>query len=118
LQVNKVQIAETRADEEHRPFLRFRFFHPSSVRDIHNKMGTRQEEQKLSALPLGANGRVTALIDDVQARRRLNDLGIVEGTLIRALYQSPSGDPRAYLVRGTVIALRADTADKIILNPM
>ena len=34
-------------------------------------------------------------------------------TEIRCLYSSPSGDPTAFLVRGTVVALRRRDADRV-----
>lgn len=43
-------------------------------------------------------------------RRRLLDLGLIEGTKVEAVQKSPSGDPIAYLIRGAVIALRAEDA--------
>lgn len=46
-------------------------------------------------------------------RRRLMDLGIVPGTVVEALMRSPSGDPTAYRVRGTTIAIRRRQADDI-----
>ena len=49
-------------------------------------------------------------------RRRLLDLGIIEGTEIKPLYKSPSGNPTAYQVRGTVIALRSDISGKIMVS--
>ena len=48
--------------------------------------------------------------------RRLFNLGIIEGTEIEALYTSPFGDPTAYLIRGTVFALRKDAAEKITVE--
>ena len=41
-------------------------------------------------------------------RRRLLDLGLVHGTNIQALFKSPIGNPIAYEVRGTTIALRKE----------
>ncbi|NTU65007.1 MAG: ferrous iron transport protein A, partial [Chloroflexi bacterium] len=46
-------------------------------------------------------------------RRRLLDLGIVPGTVVRAEIASPSGDPIAYRVRGALIALRREQSDFI-----
>ena len=46
-------------------------------------------------------------------RRRLLDLGLVPGTLVRAEFTSPSVDPVAYRVRGALIALRTQQADMI-----
>ena len=41
------------------------------------------------------------------------DLGLVPGTRIQALRQSPGGDPVAFNIRGAVIALRLDTASQV-----
>ena len=44
------------------------------------------------------------LKDDM--RRRLFDIGFTEGTEITCVGKSPGGDPMAFLVRGSVFALR------------
>ena len=41
------------------------------------------------------------------------DLGIVPGTIIEPEMNSPGGDPTAYRIRGTLIALRHEQADLI-----
>jgi Fe2+ transport system protein FeoA len=41
------------------------------------------------------------------------DLGVVPGTTIEAVMRSPSGDPTAYRLRGTVIAIRRSQAERI-----
>ena len=46
-------------------------------------------------------------------RRRFLDLGILPGTAVEAAMVSPSGDPTAYRVRGTLLALRREQADYI-----
>jgi DtxR family transcriptional regulator, Mn-dependent transcriptional regulator len=46
-------------------------------------------------------------------RRRLLDLGFVAGTEVAAEMVSPGGDPTAYRVRGTLIALRREQANLI-----
>ena len=52
---------------------------------------------------------------DIQGelKRRFYDLGIIEGTDIEVLYRSPFKDPTAYKIRGTVIAIRKEDAEKI-----
>ena len=47
--------------------------------------------------------------------RRLRELGFVPGNMVRALFRAPSGDPTAYAVCGTVIALRRSEAENILL---
>lgn len=46
-------------------------------------------------------------------RRRLMDLGVLPGTLVEAEFISPGGDPTAYRVRGTLLALRHEQANFI-----
>ncbi len=48
--------------------------------------------------------------------RRAGDLGLTEGTKIICVHQSPSGDPRGYLIRGAVMALRNQDASKILVR--
>ena len=48
-------------------------------------------------------------------RHRLLDLGILPGTIIRAEFASPSGDPMAYRIRDALIALRLDQAKLILI---
>ncbi len=46
-------------------------------------------------------------------RRRLLDLGLVKGTNIKAVFKSPIGNPIAYEIRGTTIALRKEDSKLI-----
>lgn len=73
-------------------------------------------EIPLDQLPPGRKANVAALTSDGSARRRMLDLGIIDGTEIESLYKSPSGNPVAYLIRGAVIALRSDVSEKIIVS--
>lgn len=45
--------------------------------------------------------------------RRLWDLGFTKGTRVEAVQASPSGDPVAYRVRGTIFAIRKKDAQEI-----
>lgn len=73
-------------------------------------------EISLNQLPIGRKAKVEALTSDGVTRRRMLDLGVVDGTEIEPLYKSPSGNPVAYLIRGAVIALRSDVSEKIIVS--
>lgn len=50
-------------------------------------------------------------------RRRLLDLGIVPGAEIRYTYDGPIGATRAYEVYGTIVALREEQYEQIIVTP-
>ena len=51
-----------------------------------------------------------------ESRRRLLDLGFVKGATIKIDLTNPLGDPNAYLIKGTSIALRKDQAAKILIK--
>jgi Fe2+ transport system protein FeoA len=56
---------------------------------------------------------VVALSSDGLNRRRMMDLGILPGARIEIEMSSPLGDPVAYRVRGSVVALRKEQARQI-----
>ena len=70
----------------------------------------------LSQLPLNKYGYIQELKCDGNLRRRLLDLGLVKGTKITPVLISPSKDPRAFEVRGTIIAIRREDAKNILIN--
>lgn len=67
----------------------------------------------LSSLPIDTYGEVIDLNCKGMIRRRLLDLGIVKGTRIVPILKSPSGEPTAFSIRGSIIALRKEDADLI-----
>lgn len=72
----------------------------------------------LSSLKCGSGAVVRALCTQGAMRRRLMDIGFVPGSPVRALFRSCSGDPVAYLVHDTVIALRREDSQTILIEPM
>jgi DtxR family Mn-dependent transcriptional regulator len=75
--------------------------------------------ESLDALKPGQSGQVIALSPRLRGadRRRMMDLGILPGTMIHAEMNGPSGDPKAYRIRGALIALRHEQAQLIRINP-
>ena len=69
----------------------------------------------LSILGPGDRGQVMELSPRLRGaeRRRILDLGVLPGTEISAELVSPAGDPTAYRIRGALIALRKEQADRI-----
>ncbi|GAB4570744.1 MAG: FeoA family protein [Anaerolineae bacterium] len=67
----------------------------------------------LDMLHPGQQAVVKRLTSTGLERRRMMDLGIVPGSLIRVEMLSPLGDPAAYLIRGAVVALRKSQARQI-----
>ena len=72
----------------------------------------------LSKLPDGAAADIVALDPTFRgfARRRLLDLGFTPGARIRSELTTFSGDPRAYRLRGTTIALRREQSDRVLVK--
>jgi DtxR family Mn-dependent transcriptional regulator len=88
------------------------------------------EQRRPTPRPAGAR-RLTDLADREAAevleigqacqgysRRRLLDLGLTPGTRIEAALRNPFGEPRAYRLRGTTIALRKRQTDQIWVKPV
>lgn len=67
----------------------------------------------LCELMPGESGIVCGLEESGEAIGRLRDIGVIEGTKVKALQKSPLGDPTAYLIRGAVFAIRREEGRKI-----
>lgn len=68
----------------------------------------------LTELPRGERAVIKELVSSDEMRRRLQDLGMIEGTEVECVGKSPLGDPAAFLIRGAVIALRSEDSDMIL----
>ena len=72
----------------------------------------------LSGVRVGQSAAVACLDASGPMRRRLLDLGLTAGAQVECLHRSPWGDPAAYAVRGTVIALRDSDSKNITVVPL
>lgn len=71
----------------------------------------------LKDLKQGQTAKVKSLLSTGNIRRRLQDIGLIEGTEVECLQKSPAGDPVAYLIRGAVIAIRSeDSVNVLVMN--
>jgi len=70
----------------------------------------------LNELKLYETGFIKELKCNTVVKRRLLDLGLIEGTKITPIFVSPSGDPTAFEVRGSVIAIRIEDTKLIFLK--
>jgi ferrous iron transport protein A len=74
----------------------------------------RAKISRLSDSEVGERFRIAKLeINDTIMKRRLLDLGFVPGCEVTVLQKSPLGDPTAYRVCNTTIALRKEESDHI-----
>ena len=79
-------------------------------------MDRTEPERPLSALRCGECGVVQTVKTGGSLRRRLQDLGLICGTKVECVGVSPLGDPIAFRIRGTVIALRRNDAGTVFLH--
>lgn len=75
---------------------------------------------RLSSLPFGACAEVLELDEECRgfSRRRLMDLGMTAGAVVEPALENTFGDPRAYRLRGTTIALRDLQAGQVWVRPV
>lgn len=77
-----------------------------------------KEKCSLNELPLNTN----AVIDSINCKEniinRIYDFGITEDSIIRPVFKSPFGDPTAYLIKNTIVALRNADSSYIIVTPI
>ena len=69
----------------------------------------------LDDLKIGTSAIIKSLTSSNLERRRMLDFGLIPNAKITALYKSPFNNPTAYLIKGTVIALRNEDAKKILI---
>lgn len=70
----------------------------------------------LNELPINHTAKIENLNCHGNIRRRLLDLGIIKGSKITPVLKSPSGDPTAFEIRGSIIALRKEITELIEVN--
>ncbi|MCC6164820.1 MAG: metal-dependent transcriptional regulator [Acidobacteria bacterium] len=84
----------------------------------HDVLAGEDDTVRLSDVAHEEEASVVSLSPACQGftRRRLLDLGFTPGTRVRPVLESFAGDPRAYRVRGTTVALRHDQARHVTVR--
>lgn len=67
-------------------------------------------------LKKGEEAKVNELLNDENMKRRLLDLGLSKDCKVRCVSISPLKDPKAYLIKGSVIAIRKEDSEKVIIT--
>lgn len=80
-----------------------------------NKGGQENEKTLADLLP-GERAAVLKLNLTGRLRRRLMDIGLIEGTEVECVGISPLGDPSAYLIRETVVAIRHSDGQGVLIG--
>lgn len=67
-------------------------------------------------LDVGQKCRIDEILIYDSLRRRLIDIGLTPKSVVECVEKSPLGDPKAFLIRGAVIALRKEICEKITVG--
>ncbi len=67
----------------------------------------------LNQVSSGQSAKIIDINSPDDIKRRLMELGMIRGGVIKPVFSAPAGDPVAYEIKGTLIALRAETASLI-----
>jgi len=100
-------------------FAVFRFFirfnMQSDVKKAHDRKRAHPA-RNLTELQRGEEGILERLDLPEDDARRLMELGFLPGHAVTPAHSAPGGDPRVFRVDGSEVALRRDTARKLILR--
>ena len=70
----------------------------------------------LRDLKIGESGKVLTIGGEKVLRRRLLEMGITPRTVVTVKKIAPMGDPIELLLRGYVLSLRLEDAEKIMVK--
>ena len=83
---------------------------------VHIYAPVKEMIRRMNELSPGDFGIVVDNLSENSLRRRFLDIGLINGALIECVGKSPFGDPKAYLIKGAVIAIRGTDSEKITVN--
>lgn len=78
--------------------------------------GKKRAPAHLGELRCGEQGVLDRLDLPADISRRLMELGFVPGNPVVATLSAPGGDPRIFRVDGAEVALRRETAERLLLR--
>jgi len=70
----------------------------------------------LNELEKGKKAIVKEIELEGSIKRRLLDIGLIKGSMVECILESPLKDPKAYWIRGALIAIRSNDAKKIFIE--
>jgi len=68
---------------------------------------------RLNNLKPGKKALIKNLLLNNKERKRISDLGFIQGALIETAYKAPLNSPIAFNIKGSLIALRTNDSSKI-----
>lgn len=92
---------------------------PVRKREQHRWRGGQNKAKSgpanLDELPLGASGTVMAITGERKLRRRLMEMGLLEGSRLRVVKFAPTGDPIQIQINDYFLSLRRNEAAHIVV---
>lgn len=76
----------------------------------------KKEEYLLSELKIGSKSIVTNVLGEGKLRRRLFDMGVTPGAMIRIIKVAPLGDPIQIHIRNYELTLRKSEAELVVVK--
>lgn len=71
---------------------------------------------KLNDLKKGESAKIIKIGSVGELKKRLIDMGVTAGELIKLERNAPLGDPQEYIIKSTGIAIRKQDAENIIVE--
>ena len=89
-----------------------------TVSVLEKDLAFEDDVSRLNILKENESAKIIGISKEIrgESRRRLLDLGFVKGAEVRIDLLNPLGEPKAYLIKGTSIALRNNQASKILIK--
>lgn len=72
--------------------------------------------KNLNSIDVGEYAEIAELLTKGSMRQRLLDIGLTPDTRVQCVGKSPAGDPKAFLIRGAVIAIRKEDCAQILIK--
>ena len=89
-----------------------------TVSILEKDLSYEEDVSRLNILKKNETAKIIGISKEIrgESRRRLLDLGFVKGAEVSIDLLNPLGEPKAYLIKGTSIALRNNQASKILIK--
>lgn len=115
---SELQLGRTAMMPQNCEIIRFRFLYWLNMQPDVKKVVRRSgpAPKNLTELRRGETGVLDRLDLPEDDARRLMELGFLPGHTVTPAHSAPGGDPRVFRVDGSEVALRRETARKLILK--
>ena len=80
------------------------------------KIKNQNENRTLAELEIGTNARILSVEGEDVVSRRLLEMGVTPGALVRIIKNAPFGCPMEIRVRNSHLAIRRSEAGSIIVE--